>query len=846
MTRSRHGTRSRFIAPPGRWLAATAAFLLLLGTAPATPPAPATARITFTSTNLSLPPALPSGVFAATIAGRTLLGGTPPDSGATLWMVTGGAAQPVAGIEALPWAAAVAADNVVYTVGGLSVGSPSRVSRSYAITGGTVTSAPLPDLPAAVAGAGAAVIAKKLYVFGGATSLSPAAFASSLWVLDLENPAGGWREERAFPGPGRAFFASTAQYGMLCVFGGVVDDGGTVKPVGETWAFRPVPVEGTMEAGWKRFSDLPEGALPSSALALGQAQVLLLPSLRRTLPVGELAARTDSAVPHLFHTITDAWCPFDQPLSLRDAVAGRTGDAITLIGTDSASNRPAAMTVALPRTVRNLAWPDYLFIVAYFALLAGIGFWFSRKQESSEEFSLGNRKVTWWAAGISMYATGASAISFMAIPALAFSTNLIWTTPLIMLVPAFFIMGYLIYPLLRRMEITSTYEYLERRFGVPLRLIASAQCIIFQTIGRSSVVLVLPALAISSVTGLNIYVSVIIMGVLTTIYTALGGFEAVIWTEVFQGILKFVAPIMMITIAITSLRGGMGEFIELGSRYDKFDLVLPTWEWTVPAVWILFLAKFFEFTVTQAGDQPIIQRIFSSPLPQVRSVTAMNVTCGIIIGVITNLLGIAIFAYFRTHPEKYDPLAQNDQIVALFVTQAMPVGAAGIVVAAIFASAMATVASSMNSVATIFNADFYPRIRPHATDAQRLRVLKIGSYAAGFVGTITALLLAGLNLKSMMSVWIQIGALLGGGIVGVYSLGMFTRRANLFGAICGVVISIAATLLVKLYTPLHWALYPPVAILSCIVFGYLFSLLRPPPENLAGLTVYSAKSEGAP
>jgi Na+/proline symporter len=248
-----------------------------------------------------------------------------------------------------------------------------------------------------------------------------------------------------------------------------------------------------------------------------------------------------------------------------------------------------------------------------------------------------------------------------------------------------------------------------------------------------------------------------------------------------------------------------------------------------------------QFTVVKAGDQPIIQRVFSAPLHEVRRVTAMEATCGILIGILSNVLGIAIFSYFRAHPEQFSPTAQNDQIVPLFVTQAMPPGFAGMVIAAIFASAMATVASAMNSVATIYTEDFYSKIRPKATDKQRLRTLKITSYVVGIVGTGMALLLAGTNPKSLMVVWSQSVSLMGGGIVGVYSLGMFTKRVNGFGAVCGAVSSIVITLLVKLYTPLHWATYMPVAILSCMVMGYLFSLFSPQTKNLEGLTVFTPK-----
>ena len=175
----------------------------------------------------------------------------------------------------------------------------------------------------------------------------------------------------------------------------------------------------------------------------------------------------------------------------------------------------------------------------------------------------------------------------------------------------------------------------------------------------------------------------------------------------------------------------------------------------------------------------------------------------------------------------------------------MPVGFAGMVIAAIFASAMATVASAMNSVATIYTEDFYPRIRPDATDAQRLRTLKITSYVVGIIGTCMALLLAGTNPKSLMVVWSQIISLMGGGVVGVYSLGMFTRRVNGFGAVCGALSSIVITLMVKLFTPLHWSTYMPIAIFSCMIMGYLCSLFTPQTRNLDGLTVFTPKKSAS-
>jgi len=784
------------------------------------------------------PPFQTSGGFLVTFGG-TLVASGSSESNQTLWMLPeGGKEWANTGIEVPAYAAVARWGEKWIVSGGLRDGTPVAGVRVLSLEAGELKSRELPALPQARAGAGAAVILNTLHVFGGAAALEPFEPSGDLFLLDLAAPAPAWRTGPAFPGSPRAFFASTEQYGMLCVFGGV---DAARAPLSETWVFRPKPLEGTSASGWRRMTDTPGPTVRAAALPVGQAQVILIGGDHSPEAGGLLAESTpgqDGGRPLLFHTLTDAWCGLDAVPGVEFPLAAKVGTRFLILG-NRADGTGTALELELQRTVRNLAWPDYLVIVAYFSFIMGIGWYFSRKQESSAEFSLGNRKVVWWAAGISMFATGASAISFMAVPALAFATNLVWLFPLLAMIPGYFVTAHLIYPMLRRMEITSTYEYLERRFNRALRIIASLQCIIFQTFARAAVVLVLPSLAISSMTGMNVYLSVLIMGVVTTIYTAIGGFDAVIWTEVFQGVLKFFAPLVMIIVAITALPAGFSEFMKIGNEYSKFDFAIVTTDLTLPAFWILMLGTFLTITVSSAGDQPIIQRVFSAPMKEVRRVNMTFTVCGILIGVISNLVGLAIFAYFRTHPEKFDPGASNDQIVPMFVSQAMPVGMAGVVVAAIFASAMATVASAMNSVATIFTEDFYLKLRLKATDRERLFTLKATSYVVGVIGTIMALLLAAQDLKSMMVVWNQMVALVGGGIVGVYSLGMFSKRANGFGAVCGAVVSVLVTLAVKLYTPLHWGTYIPIAIFSCIGAGYLFSLFRPAPANLRGLTVFT-------
>jgi SSS family transporter len=755
--------------------------------------------------------------------------------------------EPVVGFSAPAWAASAQLDGQrLVIVGGITAEGYSAAVTELRAEGGALVAKALPSLPHAVAGAGAAVIGQKLFVFGGLADARAAMLPNELWVLDLAVPGATWRALEPLPGPGRLLAAVTAQYDVLHIFGGRIAAGDQWQTTGETWVYRPQPLEGTVQRGWEKRTDLPQPVAGAVAVPSGQAHTFVVggdprPAVAQPF---ELAVPASALPIPLYHALTDAWAKTGQDSRLVTGAGVKlaTGESAVFGGLAGES-----LTQLKPvRRTRDLAWIDYAMVAGYFILLGGIGWYFSRHQESSEEFSLGSRSVQWWAAGISMFATGASAISFMAVPALAFATNLVWVFPVIMNIAGFFVQAYVIFPMLRKLQLTSTYEYLEQRFNVPLRLIASMQQILFLSFGRAAVVLVLPAIAIATTTGLNVYFSVLLMGLLTTIYTTVGGFKAVIWTEVFQGALKFLAPIAMVVICIASLPGGLGQFIDIGQKYHKFDIALLTWDITVPALWIMLLNNFLQFTVQLAGDQPMIQRVFSAPAHEVRRVAAMNVICGIAIGIVVNVMGIAIFSYFHAHPERLDAGSQNDQIVPLFATQALPAGLAGIVIAAIFASAMATVASNMNSVATIFTEDFYKRWRPDAPDGSRLKVLKLSSYAVGIVGTLTAIVLAGRDIKSMFATWNVIMGLLGGGIVGVYSLGMLTTRANGTGAVCGALISVVVMVLVRLFTPIHWAFYMPLAIGVCMLSGYLISFVVPDDKrDLTGLTIFTPRREQA-
>src|SRR5690606_23974740 len=172
---------------------------------------------------------------------------------------------------------------------------------------------------------------------------------------------------------------------------------------------------------------------------------------------------------------------------------------------------------------------DWAVIVVYLTAMLAMGFWFYMRDrnESTSDFFVGGRSIPFWAAGISLYATNTSSISFIAIPAKAFDTNWQYMTNNLMAVIGLMFVAVWIVPLLRRLDLMSVFAYLETRFHPAIRMLSSALCIIMQVGARMSVILFLPALAISTITGLDVVWSILMMGVFTIVYSTIGGSKAV-------------------------------------------------------------------------------------------------------------------------------------------------------------------------------------------------------------------------------------------------------------------------------------------------------------------------------
>ncbi|HUB23952.1 MAG TPA: sodium/solute symporter [Tepidisphaeraceae bacterium] len=711
--------------------------------------------------------------------------------------------------------ASATANDDLLCIGGIESGKCSSRVERLSWHDGTLHEDRLPDLPAPRARAGAGVLGGTVFVVGGAASPDGSG-CNDFYALEVSAAQPQWQILPSLPANGRLCPAVVGQFYMLLVFGG-----GSRT---DCWSYRPKPLDGTTITGWVRLADLPRPIPGGCAIASGQAHVLLVdPGSRNVLA---------------YDAITDSWTALGGT-SIVSTVAAASWHGRTILFDDDGKSHQ----LTIHSDVRRLRKIDYLVIGSYIGLVTLIGVIISRWQKTTEEFALGGRKTPWWVAALSLYATATSSISLMAIPAWNFAYNLVLLlTPflrVVVLVPQ----AYIVIPLIRRLNLTSTYEYLERRFNPALRLLASAQCIIFYTIGRASVVILLPSIAISATTGLNVYVSVLAVGVLTTVYTSLGGIAAVMYTDVLQAVVMLLVPILTLIAVIASTAGGIGQLISVGVQYRKFNMAIWSWDFAEPVVAISVLTVLLEVTGF-AGDQGMVQRVLSTPNDAVaRRATLGNfVIClgGAIVG---QLMGVALFGYFHFHPSQLDPAMRNDQVVPLFAVQQLPAGVAGLIIAGLFAGSMSVLSGTVNSVATLVVQDFYLRWRPAASDRSRLLLMRAVSYVAGLIATVIAAFMAGMQVRSLMETWTTLSSLCGAGFVGVYTLGMFSRRVTGTGAMIGACASVVITFAIRQCTDLHWTLYTPLACVSCMAIGYAASLLTPAPQrDLSGLTVYTPRA----
>jgi len=472
--------------------------------------------------------------------------------------------------------------------------------------------------------------------------------------------------------------------------------------------------------------------------------------------------------------------------------------------------------------------PDFGLINAlalglYLAGTLGLGAWFARRNRSTQDYFTAGRRVPWWVMGISI--SNVSAISYMSIPAKAYAGDwsLFWVNlPILLLAP---LVVFVLLPVFGRLRTASAYDYLEQRFGLGARLYGAGAFVLFQ-IGRMAVVIYLPALALSAVTSLDILACILLIGVLSAVYSALGGIEGVIWTDFAQTVFLLGTAAFSFGLIVARLDDGWGTLAATAQAEGKLELVRWHGDWSSNALWVLLGGSLFAQLIPYISDQSMIQRYqTTTDLPAARRAMWVNAGLAMVNTVLFLAVGTALYVYYRFNPERLAGLTGTDAILPFFMARELPPGVAGLVVAGIFAAAQSAIATSLSSTSTVIVVDFLQRLGRPQPDAVWLRRARGITAGLGLLAVGLASALALMSIESAFDTFQRILGLTASGLAGLFVLGIFTTRANQAGALAGAVASAAALYWVQGHTRMHVYLYAFVGITTCVAVGYAVSLL---------------------
>tara|TARA_S200000501_G_scaffold101176_1_gene94691 strand:+ start:1304 stop:2734 length:1431 start_codon:yes stop_codon:yes gene_type:complete len=471
-----------------------------------------------------------------------------------------------------------------------------------------------------------------------------------------------------------------------------------------------------------------------------------------------------------------------------------------------------------------LAFFDILVITLYFILILGLGIYFSKRQKNTEDYFKARERIPSWAAGLSLFGTALSPITFMAIPAKTYSTD--WSYFLLnmsvfLAVP---LIVYLFIPYFRRKNIKTAYEYLEIRFSVIIRLVGSI-CFILYQIGRMGVVLFLPSIAINLVTGVDLFICISLMGIISLIYTLMGGIEAVIWTDVVQVFVLMGGVIISLAMNVINTDGGFEGILEIAHLEDKFNAFDLTLSLKEPTVWVMLFGGFFANLTSYGTDHTMVQRYLVTPT---KKEAQKSIWIGALLTIPSSLIfffvGTTLFVFYKMNPSALNEnFITDDAIFPWYIVTELPSGISGILIAAIFAAAMSSLSSSMNAGAASFNVDILDRFGLGKNE-DPMKIARWTTFIIGTLGILFAFFMATFDIKSLWDEFNKILGLILGSLGGVFLLGLMTKKANSKGVVFGIVFSFLIQILISQFQIVHLLLYSATGVISCFISGYIASL----------------------
>ena len=511
------------------------------------------------------------------------------------------------------------------------------------------------------------------------------------------------------------------------------------------------------------------------------------------------------------------------------------------------------LSTSIATVTENIRAADLAAVLVFLAGMAAVGIYFAKRNNSTEEYFLGNRSFPGWAVGLSMLGTSISSVTFLALPAAAFVLDYRQLVPNMML-PVIAVMAIVIFiPFFRRGKSTTAFEYLENRYGKIVRYYAATSFVAMQLL-RLATVLYLVSIPVAGMTGFNVIWVMIIGGIFIGFYTVLGGIEAVIWTDVVQTIILLLGGILCLVFIASDLPGGFSEVFRIGAENHKFSLGPINWDLDKRTFFVMLLIGAINFTTAYSSDQNIVQRYLASK--SMREARKATIICAIMsfpTWLAFFFLGTCLFVFYKAFPDPNITNMSAEAVLPHFILTRIPAGIAGVIIAACLAAAMSSLDSSINAISTILTVDFLKKIKPGCNDNFYLKWARVFAIFAGISMIIGSVILYKIPKESITDLQIIIGSLFGGGILTVFMLGFFTKRVGNKALLCGLAVGLTLNLylmcnyfnwLPKALTINIHAYWTTVLVnLLVLVVAYAGAFLMPNRKRLEGMTVWTMPSQ---
>jgi len=456
-----------------------------------------------------------------------------------------------------------------------------------------------------------------------------------------------------------------------------------------------------------------------------------------------------------------------------------------------------------------LTWLDYTVIAGYLLAITQFGSYFARFQKTTRDYFLTGRSVPWWAICFTVVATETSTLTFISVPATAYSGDMTFLQLVLGYIIGRVIVSVIFIPAYFRGDLVTSYELLQRRFGERVKNVSAVIFLITRSLA-DGIRLFATALVISVVTQVPVTPAIIVIGATMIVYTVRGGSAAVIWTDVIQLFVYIAGALVVFWSLLNLIPGGWAEVVRIGAASGKFRVFDLSWSLARPyTLWAGIVGGIALTLSTHGTDQFLVQRLLSARSS--REAARGLVLSGFVVFaqfVLFLVIGVMLFAYYQ-HVPMPRALARGDELLPGFIVTALSHGTAGFIVAAIVAAALSP---SINAMAATTVSDFYVKyVRPDADEATLMRVSRTWTIVWGVVQIGVAIAAQRME-RSVLDAGLSVLSWASGPVLGAFLLGTLAPAISERQAFAGMIAGLVAMTIV-------WGWSLPVAFTWYVFIG---------------------------